>query len=87
MLARRPAILHCLWLLVLLKLVTPPLYEVAIPWPESSRPARERTPPRGADSQSMQVDLELLGQPVEWSELQADAIEMQAGDPPRPIPP
>jgi len=32
-LARRPAVLHCLWLLVLLKLVTPPLYEVAIPWP------------------------------------------------------
>ena len=25
-LARRPAVLHCLWLLVLLKLVTPPLY-------------------------------------------------------------
>ncbi len=34
-LARRPAILHCLWLLVLLKLVTPPLYQVPIPWPES----------------------------------------------------
>jgi bla regulator protein blaR1 len=35
LLARRPAILHCLWLLVLLKLVTPPLYEVPIPWPET----------------------------------------------------
>ena len=34
-LARRPAILHCLWLLVLLKLVTPPLYEVPISWPET----------------------------------------------------
>ena len=33
-LGRRPAVLHCLWLLVLLKLVTPPLYEVSIPWPE-----------------------------------------------------
>jgi beta-lactamase regulating signal transducer with metallopeptidase domain len=33
-LARRPAVLHCLWLLVLLKLVTPPLYEVPIPWPK-----------------------------------------------------
>ena len=32
-LARRPAILHGLWLLVLIKLVTPPIYEVAIPWP------------------------------------------------------
>ncbi|MGP0068437.1 MAG: M56 family metallopeptidase [Isosphaeraceae bacterium] len=35
-LARRPAILHGLWLLVLLKLVTPPLYELAIPWPVTS---------------------------------------------------
>jgi len=30
-LARRPAVLHGLWLLVLLKLVTPPLYTVPIP--------------------------------------------------------
>ncbi|MGO9466856.1 MAG: M56 family metallopeptidase, partial [Isosphaeraceae bacterium] len=30
-LARRPAVLHCLWLLVLVKLVTPPLYTVPIP--------------------------------------------------------
>jgi beta-lactamase regulating signal transducer with metallopeptidase domain len=30
-LARRPAVLHCLWMLVLLKLVTPPLFEVPIP--------------------------------------------------------
>ena len=29
-LARRPAALHCLWLLVLLKLVTPPVFEVPI---------------------------------------------------------
>ncbi len=32
-LARRPAVLHCLWFLVLLKLVTPPLYEVTLPRP------------------------------------------------------
>ncbi len=38
-LSRRPAILHCLWMLVLLKLVTPPLFEVSIPWPEQSRVA------------------------------------------------
>ncbi len=30
-LARRPAVIHCLWLLVLVKLVTPPLYTVPIP--------------------------------------------------------
>ncbi len=33
-LGRRPAVLHCLWLLVLLKLVTPSFYEVSVPWPE-----------------------------------------------------
>jgi beta-lactamase regulating signal transducer with metallopeptidase domain len=32
-LARRPAVLHSLWLLVLLKLVTPPLYQVPVPLP------------------------------------------------------
>ncbi len=76
-LARRPAILHCLWLLVLLKLVTPPLYEVPIPWPESLA-SREESAPTGADIQLLQVDFEALGQPVEWSELQADALEIQA---------
>jgi beta-lactamase regulating signal transducer with metallopeptidase domain len=35
-LARRPAIVHGLWVLVLLKLVTPPFYEVPIPWPVAS---------------------------------------------------
>src|SRR5499425_77416 len=30
---RRPALAHALWLLVLLKLVTPPLVPVAVPWP------------------------------------------------------
>ena len=30
---RRPAALHALWLLVLLKLVTPPLMWVRVPWP------------------------------------------------------
>src|SRR6516165_5417908 len=30
--ARRPALAHSLWLLVLLKLVTPPLLRVPLPW-------------------------------------------------------
>ncbi|HBI45970.1 MAG TPA: hypothetical protein DDY78_24400 [Planctomycetales bacterium] len=30
---RRPAVLHALWLLVLVKLVTPPLVWVRVPWP------------------------------------------------------
>ena len=40
-LARRPAVLHCLWLLVLVKLVTPPLYELPVPWPEPLNLTRE----------------------------------------------
>jgi beta-lactamase regulating signal transducer with metallopeptidase domain len=38
LLAPRPAWLHCLWLLVLLKLVTPPLFEIPIFFPDP-RPA------------------------------------------------
>jgi beta-lactamase regulating signal transducer with metallopeptidase domain len=30
---RRPAVLHALWLLVLVKLITPPLLRVPLPWP------------------------------------------------------
>jgi beta-lactamase regulating signal transducer with metallopeptidase domain len=42
-LVRRPAVLHCLWMLVLLKLVTPPLFEVPVWWPRSWR-AADATP-------------------------------------------
>jgi beta-lactamase regulating signal transducer with metallopeptidase domain len=41
LLARRPAWLHCLWLLVLLKLVTPPLFEIPI-LSRGPRPATDR---------------------------------------------
>lgn len=33
---RRPAITHALWLLVLMKLITPPLFALEIPWPTAS---------------------------------------------------
>jgi beta-lactamase regulating signal transducer with metallopeptidase domain len=36
---RRPALAHRLWLLVLLKLVTPPLVGVPVPWPPPGEPA------------------------------------------------
>jgi beta-lactamase regulating signal transducer with metallopeptidase domain len=36
---RRPALVHGLWLLVLLKLVTPPLVRVPVAWPAASEPA------------------------------------------------
>lgn len=40
--ARRPALTHGLWLLVLLKLITPPLWHVSIPQPAASMPEQER---------------------------------------------
>ena len=36
---RRPALVHGLWLLVLLKLVTPPLVRVPVVWPAAAEPA------------------------------------------------
>src|SRR5262249_9058226 len=41
----RPALTHALWLLVLVKLVTPPLVLVPVPWPEIAAP--EGTPHDG----------------------------------------
>src|SRR5437879_12119193 len=35
-LCRRPALLHCLWLIVLLKLITPSVIVFPIPWPDGS---------------------------------------------------
>ncbi len=47
---RRPALLHCLWLLVLLKLVTPPILPVSIPVPTivNSVPETQATTPNGS---------------------------------------
>jgi bla regulator protein BlaR1 len=36
---RRPALVHALWLLVFLKLVTPPVWMFAVPWPDASQQA------------------------------------------------
>ncbi len=33
---RRPAVTHALWLLVLVKLVTPPFFQIGIPWPTTA---------------------------------------------------
>ncbi len=40
---RRPAVVHGLWLLVLLKLVTPPLVRVPLPWPMTGSSVATRT--------------------------------------------
>jgi beta-lactamase regulating signal transducer with metallopeptidase domain len=40
---RRPALAHGLWLLVLLKLLTPPLVRVPVPWPAPAPPGPPET--------------------------------------------
>jgi len=37
-LCRRPALVHSLWLLVLLKLITPPILSIPVPWPARTEP-------------------------------------------------
>jgi beta-lactamase regulating signal transducer with metallopeptidase domain len=41
---RRPALMHSLWLLVLLKLLTPPLWPVRVPWPAPAEAAQTISP-------------------------------------------
>jgi beta-lactamase regulating signal transducer with metallopeptidase domain len=64
---RRPALVHSLWLLVLLKLLTPPLVTVPLPWPAPAETATlpelaPDTPARGdaADPLPVEGDEEVL---------------------------
>src|SRR5947209_1756006 len=52
---RRPALAHSLWLLVLLKLVTPPLVLIPLPWPVSGGPLAAAREVLSADSNSPSV--------------------------------
>jgi beta-lactamase regulating signal transducer with metallopeptidase domain len=81
-LCRRPALAHTLWVLVLLKLVTPPLVPFALPWPAEGFSGLVATEPllpvvaRDAD-------------PVEWPDLDAEAPAVGEGTsapPPAPSP-
>jgi beta-lactamase regulating signal transducer with metallopeptidase domain len=67
---RRPALTHALWLLVLLKLVTPPLVVIPIAWPEV--PSADRDPPPAAPL-------------VAQVEVQAALVEPGAAPPPEPV--
>src|SRR5262249_44818338 len=59
-LARRPALTHALGLLVLLKLVTPPLVPLSLPWPES---APHRPAPIAGTTPAASVSPAVLGGP------------------------
>ncbi|MDG3004575.1 M56 family metallopeptidase [Paludisphaera mucosa] len=63
-LVRRPAVVHCLWVVVLLKLVTPPLFEVSVGPFETEAPAREVAAPV-ADFEPAVVRFEMEWPPAE----------------------
>jgi beta-lactamase regulating signal transducer with metallopeptidase domain len=56
--SRRPALVHSLWLIVLLKLLTPPLWPVSIAWPVRSQEDQVRT-------ESSALESSVLPQPTD----------------------
>jgi beta-lactamase regulating signal transducer with metallopeptidase domain len=64
---RRPALVHALWLLVLLKLVTPPLVIVPMAWPADAapRPAAAEVPIIGTEVPEARPDALLSIEPVD----------------------
>jgi beta-lactamase regulating signal transducer with metallopeptidase domain len=84
-LARRPALSHALWLLVLLKLITPPLVVVPVEWPESE--ATPAAPPAVADAKQQPALAESTPVAVaRLPEAKVEAVEDDA-DPPVVEPP
>src|SRR5438874_11605131 len=67
-LCRRPALTHGLWLLVFLKLVTPPLLTIRIPWVEASLSST----PDGAATRSADPSLPA---PVPQAELEVAVLD------------
>jgi beta-lactamase regulating signal transducer with metallopeptidase domain len=85
-LARRPALAHGLWLLVLLKLLTPPLWQVPVPWPVGGPPpATAEVPPAPALPADTTTATAATGAPDEPSALPEQPA--RAGPlPPRTVP-
>src|SRR5260370_16709599 len=88
---QRPALRHGLWLLVLLKLVTPPLWTVPVAWVEEPGQARAKPPLVSTPPE----DVLEPGQLPEDGLVQVDATPLQAlppllqqqAAPPSPTPP
>ena len=70
----RPALTHALWLLVLIKLVTPPLFTVSVPWPDGetaavAQPLDDSPPPLPLDrAEAARAFEELTGVPFAKAE-------------------
>jgi bla regulator protein blaR1 len=85
-LARRPALAHGLWLLVLLKLLTPPLWQVPVPWPEGDGPlpaAAEPPPTLPADTTAATATPAASDEPFALPERPAPATPLPSRPAPR----
>ena len=77
---RRPAVVHALWLVVMLKLVTPPLWKVPVSWPQEPVP----TAPTAAAADATEIDVRtVFVTPEQWETM----LATQPAAPASPAPP
>lgn len=77
-LCRRPAVRHALWLLVLLKLITPPLVNLPVPWPAAA--AAEDVAPPTREPLVLAEPADVAEAPVLFEPV--DVLVMEADEPP-----
>jgi beta-lactamase regulating signal transducer with metallopeptidase domain len=65
---RRPALIHGLWLLVLLKLVTPPLARIPVAWPAPTESAAHESLSPGSEAPPMLAEIEERPAPLAAAE-------------------
>ncbi len=79
---RRPAVVHGLWLLVLLKLLTPPLIDVPVPWLETPAPVASASNPAPAPLPEQSPPVAALEEaPTQLAEAPAPLLEVQEDAP------
>src|SRR5690349_4405954 len=61
---RRPALTHSLWLLVLLKLITPPVWPLSLPWLPEATPEPALTAPAAPVAQAEEPERPAVLPPV-----------------------
>jgi beta-lactamase regulating signal transducer with metallopeptidase domain len=74
---RRPALIHALWLLVLLKLVTPPLFIIPMAWTadDAPGPAAAQVPISRTEALEARPDALLSTEPVDLERAQLPPLE------------
>src|SRR5215471_11562827 len=87
-LCRRPALRHGLWLLVLLKLLAPPVLSVPLPWPAApDEPTADRPVAVHDADRGIPVAAELPADVAETEPVPATAEPLEAADEPPRLPP